>query len=101
MRLFSIMGAYSLIANNEMLHLGIFVMMYYNKDMMLYHEYQEIPEHETAECFDLIDEKSTNLMWVHLIAFFVLFVTHLIDLLSNSFEQVEEFEKEKEKNNKN
>jgi Na+-transporting methylmalonyl-CoA/oxaloacetate decarboxylase gamma subunit len=48
----------------------------------------------------LIDEKSTNLMWAHLIAFLVLFVTHLADLMSNSFEQEKEKEKEKEKKNK-
>ena len=34
MRLFSIMGAYSLIANNEMLHLGIFIMLFTYKDQM-------------------------------------------------------------------
>ena len=39
-------------------------------------------------------------MWAHLIAFLVLFVTHLADLMSNSFEQEKEKEKEKEKKNK-
>ena len=42
-------------------------------------------------------------MWVHLIAFLVLFTTHLSDLFINSFEFVKEKEKEKiekEKQNK-
>lgn len=80
MRVFSVMGAYSLIANNEMVHLAMFIILLLWKDDMLHLEHEEELDLQTAKCIDLIDSEATELTWMHLIAFSAILIARINDV---------------------
>jgi len=73
MRLFSIMGAYSLIANNELIHLGMFVVV------CLIKMDKKAGNQDDKECYNSIDQTHQNLKIVHIICAILLFLPRLFD----------------------
>lgn len=70
MRAFSIMGAYALIANNELIHLGLFLMI----SLISYERrsaWTFTNEHDLY-CFSSIERETRSLQAVHLISAFLL-----------------------------
>jgi hypothetical protein len=95
------MGAYSLIANNELLHLGIFIMLSVNKFSMITHDLKGVEDHHTSECFVIIEAEADWLTWVHLISFVALLTARIYDFVRNTYEsnKVELKRKSNEDNN--
>lgn len=75
--MFSVMGAYALIANNGLIHLGIFIILMLYKKPMQFYEGQEVPFFEHTECFTLMKTEVDRLIWMHLIAFVGLFIARI------------------------
>ena len=51
MRVFSIMGAYALITNNELLHFGMFIVM----NLMYWQSHEDLAVQEDDKCFIDLD----------------------------------------------
>lgn len=90
MRLFSVMGAYALVANNELLHLCMFISLFFFKSQFLSCPLEEVITTEERPAFDAYVEKlsaqHTMLTWMHLGATIILTVARLHGYLKNLYD---------------